>query len=122
MTATIDVDLEALEGMAAAVRTAGEGLAFSHLLTGDCSAALGSGGVAGVLGEVTVHLARRVDLALELLGRLAALPVEFAAAVRSVDGELAAQAGNGTGTGTGAGAGARAGAGAGSTASVSAGE
>ena len=116
MTATIDVDLEALEGMAAAVRTAGEGLAFSHLLTGDCSAALGSGGVAGVLGEVTVHLARRVDLALGLLGRLAALPVEFAAAVRSVDGELAAQAVTGTGTGAGAGAGA------GSTASVSAGE
>lgn len=118
MTGTIDVDLEALEGMAAAVRTAGEGLAFSHLLTGECSAALGSGGVAGVLGEVTVHLARRVDLVLELLGRLAALPVEFAAGVRSVDGELAARAE----TGAGAGAGARAGAGAGSAASVGAGE
>ena len=94
MVATIDVDLEALEGMAAAVRTAGEGLAFSHLLTGDCSAALGSGGVAGVLGEVTVHLARRVDLALELLGRLAALPTEFVSGMRAVDEGLAAQAGS----------------------------
>jgi hypothetical protein len=93
MAATIDVELEALEGMAAAVRTAGEGLAFSHLLTGDCSAALGSGGVAGVLGEVTVHLARRVDLALELLGRLAALPTEFVSGMRAVDEGLAAQAG-----------------------------
>ena len=93
MAATIDVDLEALEGMAAAVRTAGEGLAFSHLLTGDCSAALGSGGVAGVLGEVTVHLARRVDLALELLGRLAALPTEFVSGMRAVDEGLATQAG-----------------------------
>lgn len=93
MAATIDVDLEALEGMAAAVRTAGEGLAFSHLLTGDCSAALGSGGVAGVLGEVTVHLARRVDLALELLARLATLPTEFVAGMRTVDEGLAAQAG-----------------------------
>jgi hypothetical protein len=94
MAATIDVDLEALEGMAAAVRTTGEGLAFSHLLTGDCSAALGSGGVAGVLGEVTVHLARRVDLALELLGRLAALPTEFVSGMRAVDEGLAAQAGS----------------------------
>jgi len=95
MTATIDVDLEALAGMAAAVPTAGEGLAFSHVLTGDCSAALGSGGVAGVLGEVSVHLARRVDLALEMLGRLAALPVEFVRSVRAVDDELSARAGAG---------------------------
>ena len=92
MTATIDVDLDALEGMAGATRTAGEGLAFSHVLTGDCSAALGSGGVAGVLGEVSVHLARRVDLALELLGRLAALPTDFVRGVRAVDDELAAAA------------------------------
>lgn len=95
MSATIDVDLDELEAMAAAARAAGDGLPFSHVLTGDCSAALGSAGVAAVLGEVTVHLARRVDLALELLGRLASLPADFAAGMRAVDDGLAAQAGGG---------------------------
>ena len=97
MTATIDVDLEALEGMTATARTARDGLPFSHVLTGDCSAALGSRGVAGVLGEVTVHLARRVDLLLELLERLTATATAFAAGVREVDAQLAAQADAGSG-------------------------
>jgi len=97
MTATIDVDLEALEGMTATARTARDGLPFSHVLTGDCSAALGSRGVAGVLGEVTVHLARRVDLTLELLERLTATATAFAAGVREVDAQLAAQADAGSG-------------------------
>jgi len=97
MSVTIDVDLEALEGMAATARTARDGLPFSHVLTGDCSAALGSRGVAGVLGEVTVHLARRVDLLLELLERLTATATAFAAGVREVDAQLAAQVDAGPG-------------------------
>ncbi len=97
MSVTIDADLEALEGMAATARTARDGLPFSHVLTGDCSAALGSRGVAGVLCEVTVHLARRVDLTLELLERLAAIATAFAAGVREVDAQLAAQADVGSG-------------------------
>jgi hypothetical protein len=114
MTATIEVDLEALEGMTVAVRAAGEGLQFSHLLTGDCSAALGSGGVAGVLAEVSVHLARRAELASELVGRLAALPAEFVSGMRAVDeGLAAAAAGGGSlgGGGSSGGGGAEAGAG-----------
>ena len=101
MSTTIDVDLEALEGMAATARTARDGLPFSHVLTGDCSAALGSRGVAGVLGEVTVHLARRVDLTLELLERLTATATAFAAGVREIDAQLTAQADTGPGAAAG---------------------
>ncbi|TWX40979.1 hypothetical protein ES689_06220 [Frigoribacterium sp. ACAM 257] len=88
---TIDVDLDALRAMAAAAGDVGEGLTFSHVLTGDCSAALGSGDVAEVLREVSVHLARRCELALDLAGRLATLPREFAEGVRAADAALAAK-------------------------------
>ncbi|NIJ04789.1 hypothetical protein [Frigoribacterium faeni] len=102
MTATIDVDLEALEGMAAALATASEGLPLSHALTGDCTSVLGCGAVAAALSEVSLHVARRADLVVELIGRLAALPAEFAAGLRLVDESLATQA-----TGATADAGAR---------------
>jgi hypothetical protein len=113
MTATIDVDLDALEGMAAAVPSAGEGLVFSHVLTGDCTSALGCGAVATALSDVTGRLGRRAELLGDLLGRLGALPAEFAVGLRAVDECLAGQAAGGAAGGGGAGVGAGAGAGTG---------
>jgi len=93
MTTGVSVDLDALGEMAEVMAHARDDLPFSHQLTGDCTAALGSGEVAGALSEVSRHVARRVDRLVSAIAEAARLPRRFADELRSADDALAAVAG-----------------------------
>jgi hypothetical protein len=93
MTTGVSVDLDALGEMAEVMAHARDDLPFSHQLTGDCTAALGSGEVAAALAEVSRHLARRVDRLVAAITDAARLPRLFVVELRSADEALAAVAG-----------------------------
>ena len=88
MTTGVSVDLDALGEMAEVMAHARDDLPFSHQLTGDCTAALGSGEVAAALAEVSRHLARRVDRLVAAITDAARLPRRFAEELRATDESL----------------------------------
>ncbi|MBD8727699.1 hypothetical protein [Frigoribacterium sp. CFBP 13707] len=89
MTTGVSVDLDALGEMSEVMAHARDDLPFSHQLTGDCTAALGSGEVAAALAEVSRHLARRVDRLVAAITDAARLPRRFAEELRAADESLA---------------------------------